>query len=86
MNPALLAIIELLLGTAENVIPLFIHNPKSNAVEGVIATVLNSVVPQLPAIIPPVPAAPVPATQLAQAHTQPLVNPNPTGPAVFPTK
>ena len=84
MNPALLAIIELLIGTAENIVPLFIHNPKSNKIEGIIATVLNSVVPQLPSVISPPPAAPVPVTQLAQSHTQPLVNP--TGPAVFPAK
>ena len=82
MNPALLAIIELLIGTAENIVPLFIHNPKSNKVEGIIATVLNSVVPQLPSILSPPPPAPV--TQLAQAHTQPLVQSGPSG--VYPPK
>ena len=60
MNPTLLAIIELLIGTAENIVPLFIHNPKSNAIEGVIATVVNSVMEQGPvALAPPAPKAPV---------------------------
>ena len=60
MNPALLAIIELLLGTAENFVPMFIHNPNSGKIEGVIATVLNSVVTQIPVAAPASAPAPAP--------------------------
>lgn len=81
MNPA--TIIQLVLagiGLAEQVAPVFIHNPNSQKLETIIFTDLNAVL----SIFQQKAAPPAPATQLAQAHTQPLVNP--TGPAVFPTK
>jgi hypothetical protein len=36
-------IFEAILGTAEQIVPIFIHNPKSGQIEGVIVSTLNSV-------------------------------------------
>jgi len=62
MNPGLLQLIALLLGEAEKVIPIFIHNPKSQAIEGVVVTTANAAVGALMTLPAPVPA---PAIQAA---------------------
>lgn len=36
-----LKIFQAILGEAEQIVPIFIHNPKSQQVEGVIVTTLN---------------------------------------------
>jgi hypothetical protein len=43
----LLNIIEALLGTAEEIVPVFIHNPKTQKLEGVIVTTANTVFQEL---------------------------------------
>jgi hypothetical protein len=52
-----LALIELILGEAANVVPIFVHNPKSQQVEAVIVTTLEDTIATLAA---PTPAAPTP--------------------------
>lgn len=37
-------IIGLILGSTEGIVPIFIHNPKSQAIEGVIVTTINGVI------------------------------------------
>jgi hypothetical protein len=64
-NMKMLQILELILGTAESVVPIFIHNPKTQQIEGVIATTLNGALSAFPvsaSLAAPVaaPAAPVP--------------------------
>jgi len=49
MNSSWLKIFELVLGTAEAIVPVFIHNPKSQQIEGVIVTTLNGVLAGLDA-------------------------------------
>lgn len=39
----LLNILELILGTAEKIVPVFIHNPKSQQIEGVVISTVNGV-------------------------------------------
>lgn len=46
----ILALITAILGTAEEIVPIFIHNPKSQQVEGVIATTANGLLSAFPAI------------------------------------
>lgn len=55
----LLAILKLILGTAEAIVPIFIHNPDSQKVEAVVVTTLNGVMTGLaaPATAPTTPAA-----------------------------
>jgi hypothetical protein len=57
-----LQIVALILGEAEQIVPIFIHNPKSGQVEGVIATTLNGLLGNLAGGIPAPapPAAPKP--------------------------
>lgn len=43
----ILNIIGLILGTAEAVVPVFIHNPKSQQIEGVIVSTLTGVLQAL---------------------------------------
>lgn len=43
----LLNIIEALLGTAEEIVPVFIHNAKTQKLEGVIVTTANTVFAEL---------------------------------------
>lgn len=88
---SLIQLIALGLGIGEQVIPLFIHNPKSQQIEAAIFTTVNNVLSAFSTAIPPAPVtsaptpASVPASQLAQGHTQPLVTPS--GPAgVYPPK
>jgi hypothetical protein len=45
----LLKVISLVLGTAETVVPIFIHNPQSQQIEGVVVTTLNGVLQGLSA-------------------------------------
>lgn len=59
-----LKIFQAILGEAEQIVPIFIHNPKSQQVEGVIVTTLNGALQGLastgaatPAPAPPVPQA-----------------------------
>lgn len=40
----LLDILKLILGEAEQIVPIFIHNPKSQQIEAVVATTANAVV------------------------------------------
>jgi hypothetical protein len=40
--PSWLKIITAILGEAEQIVPIFIHNPKSQQFEGIIVTTLNS--------------------------------------------
>jgi hypothetical protein len=49
-------IFALILGSAEQVVPIFIHNPKSQQIEGVIVSTLNGVLSGLAA--PTAPATP----------------------------
>ena len=49
MNSSWLKIFELVLGTAEAIVPVFIHNPRSQQIEGVIVTTLNGVLAGLDA-------------------------------------
>jgi hypothetical protein len=49
-------IFALILGSAEQVVPIFIHNPKSQQIEGVIVSTLNGVLSGLAA--PTTPATP----------------------------
>lgn len=49
MNKTFLSIFALILGSAENIVPIFIHNPKSNQIEGVIVTTANGVLTGLSA-------------------------------------
>lgn len=37
-------ILQLVLGTAETIVPIFIHNPQSQKVEAIIATTANNAV------------------------------------------
>jgi hypothetical protein len=53
MNPTWLKIFELVLGTAETVVPIFIHNPNSQKVEGVIVSTLPGVIQGLGGVTPP---------------------------------
>lgn len=38
-----LKIIEAIIGVGEEIVPIFIHNPKSRKIEGVIVSTLNGV-------------------------------------------
>jgi hypothetical protein len=60
MNPGLLQLIALLLGEAEKIVPIFIHNPKSQQIEGVVVTTANAAVGALMSLPTPAPA-PAPA-------------------------
>jgi len=40
--PSWLKIITAILGEAEQIVPIFIHNPKSQQIEGIIITTINS--------------------------------------------
>jgi hypothetical protein len=57
----ILSLIGLILGTAETIIPIFLHNPKSQQVEGVIFTTANNLFNELSSLKLPVPP-PTPAT------------------------
>lgn len=39
-----LSIFKLILGEAETIIPIFIHNPKSQQIEGIIVTTANAAI------------------------------------------
>lgn len=56
----LLSIIEAILGTAEGLLPIFIHDPKSQQITGVIVTTVNGALGGLAALQPSV-ATPPPA-------------------------
>lgn len=43
MPTTILEIIGLILGAGESLVPVFIHNPKSQAIEGVIVSTANAV-------------------------------------------
>ena len=47
------AIFAAILGEAEQIVPVFIHNPKSQQIEGVIVTTLNGVAAGLGITITP---------------------------------
>lgn len=64
--PSWLKIITAILGEAEQVVPIFIHNPKSEKIEGVVVTTLNSVLAGLPT------TAPAPVAQTAKAPVAPV--------------
>jgi len=51
----LLALLKLILGEAEQIIPIFIHNPKSQQIEGVVVGTVNGVLGALGTNKPPVP-------------------------------
>lgn len=55
MNLNWLAILKLVLPLAEDVVPIFIHNPESKQIEGVVVTTLNGLL-QLNAAPPALPA------------------------------
>jgi hypothetical protein len=59
----ILTLVGLILGTAETIIPIFVHNPKSQQVESVIFTDVNNLYAELGMIQskPPV-SSPTPAT------------------------
>ncbi len=40
----LIDILKLILGEAEAIVPIFIHNPKSQQIEGIVVTTVNSAV------------------------------------------
>lgn len=61
MNPNLLLLIQTLLATAEEIVPIFIHNPASQKVEGVIVSTVNGVLAGLGKPAVPGAAAPAPA-------------------------
>ena len=51
----LMQLLTLILGAAENVVPIFIHNPQSQKIEGVVIGTVNGVLQGLQTN--PVPAA-----------------------------
>lgn len=58
-----LQLILAILGEAEQIVPIFIHNPKSQQIEGIVVTTVNAAVNTLaPALValgqPPAPPAP----------------------------
>lgn len=55
-----LKIFQAILGEAEQIVPIFIHNPKSQQVEGVIVTTLNGALQGLASTGAAAPAAPAP--------------------------
>jgi hypothetical protein len=61
-------IFELILGVGETVVPIFIHNPKSQAIEGVVVTTLNEALAGLQAGV----------QAQSQASSAPPVTPVPT--------
>lgn len=65
----LLQVLELLLGTAERIVPIFVHNPKSQQIEGVIVGTVNGVVAGLQTPEPA--AAPVPVDPAAPPAVKP---------------
>lgn len=44
MNSKWLSIFAAILGEAEQIVPIFIHNPKSQQLEGVIVTTANAAI------------------------------------------
>jgi hypothetical protein len=54
MNSNLLAIFQLILGEAEQIIPIFIHNPKSQQIEGIVVTTVNAATAALAGAVQPV--------------------------------
>lgn len=54
----LLSLLKLILGEAESIIPIFIHNPKSQQIEGVVVGTVNGVLGALgTGSTPPTPPA-----------------------------
>lgn len=51
------SIVSALLGLAEEVIPVFIHNPKSQKIEGVVLTTANAVASEFGVSVPNPPAS-----------------------------
>lgn len=47
MNSKLLAIFQLVLGIGEEIVPIFVHNPKSEKIEAVVVTTANGVMSAL---------------------------------------
>lgn len=48
----LLTILQLILGEAEQIVPMFIHNPKSQQIEGIIVGTANGLVQGLTPSVP----------------------------------
>ena len=53
----LLKLLALILGTAEEVVPIFIHNPQSQKIEGIVIGTVNGVLQGLIPATPPTPPA-----------------------------
>ena len=56
-----LKLIQLIIGTAESIVPIFIHNPKSQQIEAAIITTVNAV-DEVAAQLGPPTATPTPVT------------------------
>lgn len=70
------SIFALILGEAEQIVPIFIHNPKSQAIEGIIVTTTNAALSVLAnqSAAPKVPVStPAPTTTNVT-----VITPNPT--------
>jgi hypothetical protein len=71
-----LTIFGLLLGTAEDIVPIFIHNPQSQKIEGAIVTTTNNLFSTIlalqqaknaPPVSAPTPVSTLPVTPSSQA-------------------
>jgi hypothetical protein len=60
-----LTLIELILGSAEAVVPIFIHNPQSQKIEAIVVTTANDAIATLAASSLAAAAAPAPALSAA---------------------
>jgi hypothetical protein len=54
----LLQLIETIIGVGEEVIPIFIHNPKSQKIEGIVIGTVNGILSGLAPAAPATPATP----------------------------
>lgn len=66
----LMQFLQLLFGEAEQIVPMFIHNPQSQKVEGIVVGTLGGLLAGFGNILTPPPAAtPAPAVQTVTLNT-----------------